>query len=111
MRQLRWARPGHAADRSKQNAGALRVADIDGQVFLTGMYCDADGHNRVDLRDAATGEVIDAHYHYKQWWNAPADHFTSFRGPDGTYICTRGLEVAGYCVKFWSVGTDGDPGR
>ncbi|WP_141583456.1 hypothetical protein [Actinomadura sp. WMMA1423] len=99
MRQLRWAHPGHAEDRSAHDAGALQVVDLDGRIFLTGMYCDSDGHNRVDLRDAASGEVIDAHYHYKQWWNAPADHFTGFSGPDGTYILYKRPRGSGYCVK------------
>jgi hypothetical protein len=59
---------------------------VDGRVLLAGMYCDADGGNRVDLRDAATGEVIDAYGHDKQWWNAPSEHFTSFTRHGRTYV-------------------------
>lgn len=99
MRQSRWAHPGHEEDRSRHTAGALQVVDIDGQIFLTGMYCDGDGQNRVDLRDAATGEVISAHYHYRRWWNDPAEHFTSFSGPYGTYILYKRPGANGYCVQ------------
>jgi hypothetical protein len=100
MRQLRWAYPGQAEDnRPECSAGALQVVDVDGQILLTGMYCDDDGHNRVDLRDAATGEVVDVYDHYKQWWNAPARHFTSFSWLGRTYILHIRPRSIGYCVQ------------
>ncbi|MEU8121324.1 hypothetical protein AB0C21_21670 [Spirillospora sp. NPDC049024] len=99
MRQSRWEYPGLAEGRSEHITGALRAVDIDGRILLTGLYCDEDGYNRVDVRDAATGEVIDAEYHHQEWWNDPADHFTGFSAPDGTYILYISLRASGYCVQ------------
>ncbi len=79
-----WAYPGSAGTGSadadaEYTSGGLQVVTAGGRVLLAGMYCDASGHNRVDLRDTATGEIIDAYGHYKEWWNEPSRHFISFR--------------------------------
>jgi hypothetical protein len=79
VRQEGWAYPDGETDGREYNAGGLAAVTAGGRVLLAGMYCDEDGGNRVDLRDAATGEVLSAYRHYKEWWNEPSRHFTAFR--------------------------------
>lgn len=87
MRQTRWASPGEDTPDDEQNLGALRAVTVDGGVLLVGMYCDAEGHMRVDLRDTSTGEVVDVHGRgEKQWWHDPADHLTGFVWQGSTYV-------------------------
>lgn len=87
---MRWAYPDGAAGHSAYDFGGLRAAEVDGRVLLAGMYCDVEGWNRVDLRDAATGEVIDVCFPDKLWWHDVAEHFTIFERQGRTYILYLG---------------------
>ncbi|MGW1617351.1 hypothetical protein ACWCQZ_50310 [Streptomyces sp. NPDC002285] len=86
MRQIGRAYPNGDQRRFAYDYGGLQAVVVGGRVLLAGMYVDTEGGNRVDLRDAVTGEVIDAYDYYKEWWNDPAKHFTSFQLHDSTYI-------------------------
>jgi hypothetical protein len=83
---MTWAYPDGTAGHSAYDLGALQAVVVDGRVLLAGMFCDVEGWNRVDLRDAATGQVIDAYFPDKLWWHEVAEHFTAFDRHGGTYI-------------------------
>ena len=81
-----WAYPDGSPGRESYGNGGLQAVTAGGRALLAGMYCDAEGRNRVDLRDAVTGAVIDAYCYYKEWWSEPSRHFASFRWQGGTYV-------------------------
>lgn len=87
MRQTRWAVPGRETRAFEYCAGALQVLVVDGRTLLAGMYCAEEGYQRVDLRDASTGEVVDVHgLGDKEWWHDPAEHFTGFTWQGSTFV-------------------------
>ncbi|MER6434257.1 hypothetical protein ABT272_42320 [Streptomyces sp900105245] len=93
-----WAYPSGYRDRSEYDSGGLQVIVADGKKLLAGMYCSIEGRNRVDLRDASTGEVIDSYGYNKDWWNDPSEHFISFRWRGNSYVLHQNPQY-GYCLK------------
>jgi len=87
MRQTRWADPGVTTYPGEYFSGALQVVVVGRRTLLAGMYCAVEGFQRVDLRDACTGEVVDVHgLGDKAWWHEPADHFTGFTWQGGPFV-------------------------
>ncbi|GCD97032.1 hypothetical protein [Embleya hyalina] len=99
MRQTRWAAPGGPTYTFEYHSGALRVVVVAGRTLLVGMYCSGEGFQRVDLRDASTGEVVDVHgFGDKEWWHDPAGHFTCFTARGGTFVLHITGRPRGYRV-------------
>jgi len=81
-----WAYPDGSPGHETYDRGGIQAVTVAGRALLAGMYCDAEGRNRIDLRDTVTGAVIDAYGHYKEWWSDPSQHFACFRWQGGTYV-------------------------
>jgi len=63
VRQMGWAYPDGSPGHETYDRGGIQAVTVAGRALLAGMYCDAEGRNRIDLRDTVTGAVIDAYGH------------------------------------------------
>lgn len=91
MRQARWSVPGveNADDGDEQEFayGALRALTVDGRSLLVGVFCSDEGWQRVELRDAETGDVLDVDgLGDKEWWHEPDDHVSTIAWQGDTYV-------------------------
>lgn len=87
--------PGHP----HTSAAAVRVAVMRDRALLAGMYCLVDGLRRVDLRDAATGAVLDFRLpDEKPNWCDPPEIFTGVTWRGDAYVLLHRNRPNGYLV-------------